>query len=104
MMPRGRFSVAETVHLEGLGGYSRIDALGHPHTDGLRVEWRIRRVDQETLEINFLFDDSKAYAKPWSGKKIFKLRTGWELMDYNICQQEQKELYLEHMGGARQGL
>lgn len=96
--------VVETVHLEGLGGYSRIDALGHPHTDALRVEWRIRRVDRETLEMDFLFDDPKAYARPWSGKKIFKLRTGWELMDYNICQQEQKERYLDHMGGPRQGM
>ena len=94
--------VVETVRLEGLGGYSRIDALGHPHTDALRVEQRIHRVDQDTLEINFLFDDPKTYTKPWTGKKIFKLRTGWELMDYNICQAEQKENYLQHMGGPKQ--
>ena len=95
--------VVETVGLEGLGGYSRIDALGHPHTDALRVEQRFHRLDQDTLEINFLFDDPKTYTKPWTGKKVFKLRTGWELMDYNICQDEQKENYLRHMGGPKQG-
>ena len=54
------------------------------------------------METNFLFDDPKTYTKPWTGKKIFKLRTGWELMDYNICQAEQKENYLQHMGGPKQ--
>ena len=95
--------VVETVGLEGLGGYARIDALGHPHTDALRVEQRIHRVDQDTLEIDFLFNDPKTYTKPWTGKKVFQLRTGWELMDYNICQDEQKENYLHHMGGPKQG-
>ncbi len=95
--------VVETVGLEGLGGYARIDALGHVHSDALRVEERIRRVDHDTLTIDFLFDDAKAYAKPWSGKKVFKLRPDWEMMDYNICQDEQKELYLKDVGGAKDG-
>lgn len=94
--------VAETVGLEGLDGLARIDSLGHPHTDALRVEERIRRIDHDTLEINFLFDDPKAYTKPWSGKKVFKLKPDWEIMEYNICQDAQKEHYVHDVLGDKE--
>lgn len=64
-----------------------IDAMGHPHSDALHIVERIRRVDHDTLQIDFLFDDPKAYTKPWTGKKIFKLRPpGYEVMEHAICE------------------
>ena len=84
--------VVETV---GLNDLTWLDGLGHPHTDALRVEERIRRMDQDTLEINFLFDDPKAYTKPWTGKKGFKLRPNLEIMEQNFCEDRLRELYLK---------
>ena len=64
----GNTLVVETI---GINDMTWIDRLGHPHSDALRVEERIRRVAPDRLDIDFLFDDPKTYAKPWKGKKIF---------------------------------
>lgn len=73
--------VVDTV---GFNDKTWLDNAGHPHTDALHVVERIRRVDPETLQIDFTFDDPKAYTRPWSGQKIFRLRPGWELAEH-VC-------------------
>ena len=75
--------VTDTV---GFNDLTLLDSMGHPHSTALRVEERIRRLDQETLEIQFLFEDPKAYTRPWRGRKLFGLRPDWELMEYTICE------------------
>lgn len=62
-----------------------LDGLGHPHSAALRVIERFRRVNPETLEIVFLFEDPKAYAKPWGGKKVFVWRPDWEILEHSNC-------------------
>jgi len=75
------------VETKDMNGLTWIDGMGHPHTDALRVEQHFRRVDHDTLEINFLFDDPKTYSKPWGGKKIYKLRPSNEVvMNYFLCE------------------
>ena len=76
--------VVETTGLMG-GDETWLDRAGHPHTDALRVTERIRRVDRNTLEINFLIDDPKAYTRPWGGKQVYKLEPDWELMEAVLC-------------------
>jgi hypothetical protein len=76
--------VIETTGLMG-GDETWLDRAGHPHTDALRVTERIRRVDPETLEIGFLFDDPKAYTRPWGGKQVYKKEKEWELMEAVLC-------------------
>jgi hypothetical protein len=63
-----------------------LDALGHPHSDALRVEERFRRPDHNTLQIDFVFDDPKAYTRPWTGKKTYELMPpGFEVMEDYTC-------------------
>ncbi|HYR85453.1 MAG TPA: hypothetical protein VE422_15305 [Terriglobia bacterium] len=50
-----------------------LDGVGHPHTEELRVTERVRRVDPETLQIDFTFDDPVAYTRPWTAQHTFKL-------------------------------
>ncbi len=78
--------VTETI---GFKGYPEtwLDTANHPHTDALRVVERIRRIDHDTLEINLLFDDPKAYPKPWEAKKVFQLRPTWEILENHICEE-----------------
>ena len=45
---------------------------------------RIRRVEHDTLQIDFTIDDPKAYTRPWSGQRIFRFRPGWEITE-QIC-------------------
>jgi len=78
--------VVETIGLKG-NEETWLDSASHPHTDALRVVERIRRVAHDTLEIDLLFDDPKAYTKPWGAKKVFQLRPTWEIHETHICEE-----------------
>lgn len=82
--------VDETV---GLFDLAWLDSMGTPHSDALRVEERLRRVGQDRLEMDFLFDDPNAFTKPWRGKKNWELKPDWALMDYGICDTSSIDLY-----------
>jgi len=49
-----------------------LDGVGHPHSEQLHVTERIRRVDAETLHIDFTFEDPIAYTRPWTAQHDFK--------------------------------
>lgn len=49
-----------------------LDPFGHPHSEQLRVIERIRRVDPDTLAIEFTFDDPVAYTRPVISQHTFK--------------------------------
>ena len=84
--------VNETV---GLNELTWLDSMGTPHSDALRVEERIRRVARDRLDMAFVFDDPKAFTRPWRGEKNWELKTDWELMEYGICDTPQTELYMK---------
>lgn len=62
-----------------------LDRVGHPHSDALHVVERLRRTDRDTLEIEFILDDAKAYTKPWGTKLVFQQRSDWKVME-NVCE------------------
>ena len=70
--------VVETV---GLNDLTWLDNSGMPHSDALRVTERIRRTDQNALEIEFLFDDPKTFTRQWRGKKTYQRRPDWQIME-----------------------
>jgi hypothetical protein len=84
--------VVETV---GINDRTWLDDAGHPHSDALRIVERMRRVDFGRMEIEFTFDDPKAYTKPWTAKVIFELMPDTELLEY-VCENERD---LPHMVG-----
>jgi hypothetical protein len=62
--------VVDTI---GFNDKTWIDQVGHPHSDALHLVERFRRLDHDTLELRVTFDDPKAYTKPFTGKRVFKL-------------------------------
>ena len=70
------------VHTTGFNGKSWLDRVGHPYSEELELTERIRRVDNETLQVDMTFHDPKTYTRDWTGQKIFKLRPTWELKEY----------------------
>jgi hypothetical protein len=62
-----------------------VDGIGTPHSDELHVVERLRRAAQDTLEAEFRFEDPKAYTRPWTGKKIYKLHAEWEYLPGQTC-------------------
>ena len=81
--------VAETVGIKDL---TWIDRLGHPHSDALRVEERIRRVSPKRLDVDLTFDDPKTYTKPWKGKKIYYLQKS-DITEAFTCEDIWQEEY-----------
>jgi len=80
--------VAETIEINE---QSWLDSLGTPHSDALRVVERFHRVSPDTLEIEFSFDDPKAFTRPWGGKKLYQLQpASYEMPDHVLCEEFRK--------------
>ena len=56
-----------------------LDGVGHPHSEELHVIERIRRLDPQTLQIDFTFEDPIAYTRPWTSQHTFKLVPGGKM-------------------------
>ena len=71
----------------GFNDKSWLDDGGHPRSEAMRVTERFRRRDFGHMEIEFTFDDPKAYTKPWSVTVPFELLPDTEIIE-NICENE----------------
>jgi len=95
--------IVETANLLSLDNQGWLDTFGHPFTDALRVTERMRRLAQDTLQIDFVFNDPGAYTRPWTGKKVFQLSTGADMTDTGFCEQHQQEDYLRDIRAGKPG-
>ena len=68
--------VVDTV---GFNEKTWLDRIGHPHSNQLHVTEKFRRVDFNHMQIDFIMEDKKALAKPWTATFYYELRPGWEL-------------------------
>jgi len=78
------------VESAGFNDLTWLDNAGHPHSEALHVVERFRRVNPDTLQVNFTIEDPMAYSEPWtSATRIYKRRHGYELKE-NFCVPEPK--------------
>ena len=91
------------VDTVGLNELTWLDGLGTPHSDVLRIEERIRRVGQDRLEMDLLFDDPKAFTRPYRGKRSWVLKPDWALMEYGVCNTPATDLYEEEVVKGKLG-
>ena len=68
-----------------------IDRFGNPHSEGMRLQERYRRVNRDTLEVAVTIDDPMTYTKPWvSGKQVFRLQANGKIYeDFCVPSEEQ---------------
>jgi hypothetical protein len=72
-----------------------VDGYGNPRSEQMHLTERYRRLNQDTLEMQIIMDDPKAYTKPWvSPPKLHKLEPGWELAEW-FCVQDEHNAYDE---------
>lgn len=74
--------VVDTI---GLNGKNWLDRVGHPESDQMHIVERIRRVDDNTLQVGLTFDDPKNYTKPWTAMARFGLRPSWDVLEH-VCE------------------
>jgi hypothetical protein len=85
--------VVDTVNFNGR---TRLDTIGHPHSDALHVIERFTRTDAGHIAYEVTIDDPKIFTKTWTNKRTFTLRPDWEIMEYS-CEENNKDLYEGHL-------
>ena len=73
--------VVDTV---GLNGKLWLDRVGHPDSDQMHITERIHRVDNNTLQVDFTFDDPKSYLQPWNALMRFRAQPKWDIQE-DVC-------------------
>ena len=83
------------VETNGLSSVTWLDDGGHPHSDGMRLTERFRRLDVGHLEIEMTIDDPEAYTRPWTVTVTKNLMPDTDLIEW-MCENERD---LVHMVG-----
>jgi len=74
--------VVDTI---GLNGKNWLDRVGHPESNQMHILERIHRVDDKTLQVDFIFDDPKSYVRPWTAQVRFLLHPDWDILEH-VCE------------------
>ena len=80
--------VVETV---GFNDKSPLDAIGHPHSESMRLRESFRRRDFGHLDASITINDPKTYAKPVTIRVAFRLGPDTELLEA-FCSEDEKDL------------
>jgi hypothetical protein len=70
------------VSTAGFNEKTWLDGSGTPHSEQLRLTERITRRDFGHLNVEFMFDDPKAFTRPWSANVRFDLQPDTELLEH----------------------
>jgi hypothetical protein len=79
------------VETRGFNGYTRLDTVGHPHSDALHLTQTFRRIDRTSMAYTVTIDDPKTYTKPWTNERTFRLNNG-SLLEYS-CEENNRGLW-----------
>jgi hypothetical protein len=85
--------VVDTI---GFNDKSRLDTIGHPHSDELHVIEKLTRADAMHITYEVTVIDLKTYTKPFTNKRTFNLKPSWELMEY-ACEENNKDVGEGHI-------
>ncbi len=83
------------VDTTGLTEESWLDAMGHPHSDSLRVIERFRRRDAGHLEIETTIDDPVAYAQPITYTVTATASPDDDLLEYFCAENEKSSVHYQ---------
>jgi hypothetical protein len=81
--------VIDTVNFNGK---TRLDTIGHPHSDQLHLVQRFARPDLGHITHEMIIEDPKTFTRPWRVTRTLTLRTDWEMMEYS-CEENNKSLW-----------
>jgi hypothetical protein len=78
------------VQTAGFNDKTVLDAMGHPHSDALRVIERYRRRDFGHLDVETTIDDPKMYTRPFTIKVPHDLLADSDIFE-NYCNDNEKD-------------
>ena len=82
----------DTLVVDTVGRNDRtwLDFAGTPHSSALHIVERMRRLDHDTLEIEFMFEDPKTFTMPWGAKRRYQLKPGLQIAERIPCKEHLK--------------
>lgn len=86
--------IVDTV---GFNGKTRLDTLGHPHSDQLHVIQRFEYTDPDHLAYEVTIDDPMTYTRPWKNTRVFtRMKPGEEIIEYS-CEENNRDFTEGHI-------
>ena len=86
--------VVDTI---GFNGKTRLDTIGHPHSDQLHVIERYQFTDRDHIAYEITIDDPKTYTRPWKNTRTFsRMKPGQELYEYS-CEENNRDFTEGHI-------
>lgn len=81
----------------GFNGKTRLDTLGHPHSDQLHLIEHYTLKDAQHITYEMTIDDPKTYTRPWKNTRTFtKMKPGEELIEYS-CEENNRDFLQGHI-------
>jgi hypothetical protein len=80
------------VHTNNFNGKTRLDTIGHPHSDQREITEKFTRTDLGHMAYEVMIHDPKTYTEDWGNKRTFTLRTDTQIMEYS-CEENNKSFW-----------
>jgi hypothetical protein len=84
------------VETSGFNDKTWLDQLGHPHSEGLRLTERFRRLDFGHMTLQITVDDPKAFTRPFTLIRHPKLLADYTMLE-SFCNENERDS--RHMVG-----
>jgi len=78
------------VETAGFNDKTPLDAMGHPHSEALRITERLRRRDFGHLDVEMTFDDPQMYTKPFTIEIPHDLLADSDIFE-SFCDENEKD-------------
>jgi hypothetical protein len=86
--------VVDTV---GFNGRTRLDTVGHPHSDQLHLIERYTLADPQHIAYEMTIDDPKTCTRPCKNTRTFtRMKPGEELIEYS-CEENNRDFTEGHI-------
>jgi hypothetical protein len=80
----------------GFNDKTRLDTIGHVHSDQLHVVQRFARKDATHIAFEITVEDPVMYTEAFTNKRTFTLQPKWDLMEY-VCEENNKDFAEGHI-------
>jgi hypothetical protein len=81
----------------GFNGKTRLDTIGHPHSDQMHLTERFQFTDPNHIAYEVTVDDPKTYTRPWKNSRTFtRMKPGQELIEYS-CEENNRDFTQGHI-------
>jgi hypothetical protein len=83
------------VETAGFNDKTPLDAMGHPHSEALRITERFHRRDFGHMDVEMSFDDPKMYSKPFTIKIAYDLLPDADIFEMYCSENEKDSAHMQ---------